>query len=384
MNIPIYNCLINESLEDESGIYAMSFVESPANECDFITLSKHNTQVKLNRDTKKQILTGVILSPDQLIYRNDQKLGEYYIKFSAEQIEKIAHKMMKTGVALHNTTHQHQSNLSGNYLAELWIVEDPLNDKSKALGFNNLPKGTLMCSYKVEDKNYWESEIMTGHVKGFSLEGYFMQQPEIKPLKNKSNQKSKMNRNNKKTKNLLSRINRFFLDIQAVEKADTTASGTVYMVFVLEDGKEVYVDKDGFATLDDEQLPAGEHILSDGNILVVDNDGNLLETKASSSENANPEETTAPEALQKSETEPKGKDSISNLKAKIADLESKLSELATLAQEANTEVQTLRRHTPSSLPVSTNSGFKKVQYMKRYEQMAQALSMSIRNKTNRK
>lgn len=373
MNIPIYNCLINENPEDDSGIYAISFVDSPANESDFIALSKQQSEVFLNKDPHKQILTGVVLRPDQLIYRKDYKLGEYYIKFSTEQIEKIAQKMMRTGLALQNTTHQHEAPLKGNYLSELWIIEDPEKDKSRALGFSSLPKGTLMCSYKIADKHYWDTEIMTGNVKGFSLEGFFIQKPETQSNL-KSNKLNKMNKKSKTTA-LLSRISRFFLDIQSAEKADSTSSGIAYLIFTLADGKEVYVDKDGFTTLDGEQLPAGEHPLSDGNILVVDEDGQMIETKESSVKNNDPEQATAPESLQAA-----GKESVEALKKKIADLESKLSELAILAQEANSEIQTLRKHTPSSLPVSTARKSRKHTEMKRYEQMAQALSLSIKNK----
>lgn len=376
MNIPIYNCLINENPEDDSGIYAISFVDSPANESDFIALSKQQSEVFLNKDPHKQILTGVVLRPDQLIYRKDYKLGEYYIKFSTEQIEKIAQKMMRIGLALQNTTHQHQAPLKGNYLSELWIIEDPEKDKSRALGFSSLPKGTLMCSYKIADKHYWDTEIMTGNVKGFSLEGFFIQKPETQSNL-KSNKVNKMNKKSKTTA-LLSRISRFFLDIQSAEKADSTSSGVAYLIFTLADGKEVYVDKDGFTTLDGEQLPAGEHPLSDGNILVVDEDGQMIETKESSVKNNDPEQATAPESLQAA-----GKESVEVLKKKIADLESKLSELAILAQEANSEIQTLRKHTPSSLPVSTARKSRKHTEMKRYEQMAQALSLSIKNKQNK-
>ena len=376
MNIPIYNCLINENPEDDSGIYAISFVDSPANESDFIALSKQQSEVFLNKDPHKQILTGVVLRPDQLIYRKDSKLGEYYIKFSIEQIEKIAQKMMRTGLALQNTTHQHQAPLKGNYLSELWIIEDPEKDKSRALGFSSLPKGTLMCSYKIADKHYWDTEIMTGNVKGFSLEGFFIQKPETQSNL-KSNKLNKMNKKSKTTA-LLSRISRFFLDIQSAEKADSTSSGIAYLIFTLADGKEVYVDKDGFTTLDGEQLPAGEHPLSDGNILVVDEDGQMIETKESSVKNNDLEQATAPESLQAA-----GKESVETLKKKIADLESKLSELAIIAQEANSEIQTLRKHTPSSLPVSTARTGRKHTEMKRYEQMAQALSLSIKNKQNK-
>lgn len=396
MNIPVYNCLIDENTEDQSGIYAISFVDVPANEIDFVTLAKQPKLERLNRDSKKQILTGVVLRPDQLIYRNDPR-GEYYIRFSAEEIEKIAQKMMRTGIALQNTTHQHQNPLEGNYLTELWIVENPQHDKSQALGFADLPKGTLMCSYKIADKHYWDTQVMTGNVRGFSLEGFFFQEiSKNKTIKSITNQKQneKMNQRNKKTGSLLSRISQFFLDIQAVEKADSTSSGTTYVLFTLADGKEVYIDADGFATLDDEQLPAGDHPLADGNILVVDDQGQFIETKEAATATSNPSQATAPETLRKvnhhqledqiapqpEDEEPTDSESTEILKQKIADLEAKLAELANLAKEANTEVQKLRSQTPSSMPATAMAACRRLSEMKRYEQMAQALSMTIRSR----
>ncbi len=124
MKLPVYNCQIDENPEDESGIYAISFVDEPANETEFVALKKHTRKEHLSMDHHRQILTGVVLRPGQLIYRNDPQLGEHYIRFSAEQIEKISHKMMRKRLALDNTTHQHQQPLEGNYLIELWIVED--------------------------------------------------------------------------------------------------------------------------------------------------------------------------------------------------------------------------------------------------------------------
>lgn len=396
MNIPVYNCLIDENTEDQSGIYAISFVDVPANEIDFVTLAKQPKLERLNRDSKKQILTGVVLRPDQLIYRNDPR-GEYYIRFSAEEIEKIAQKMMRTGIALQNTTHQHQNPLEGNFLTELWIVENPQHDKSQALGFADLPKGTLMCSYKIADKHYWDTQVMTGNVRGFSLEGFFFQEiSNNKTIKSITNQKQneKMNQRNKKTGTLLSRISQFFLNIQAVEKADSTSSGTAYVLFTLADGKEVYIDADGFATLDDEQLPAGDHPLADGNILVVDDQGQFIETKEAATTTSNPSQTTAPEILkrvnrhqledqivpQPEDEESTDGESTEILKQKIADLEAKLAELANLAKEANTEVQKLRSQTPSSMPATAMAACRRMSEMKRYEQMAQALSMTIRNR----
>lgn len=281
--IPIYEAKLGR--EDTDGIFAMSFVDIPANESNFIALRKaRNVKVNLNRS--KQILTGVVLVPDQLIYRNDTNLGEYYIKFTASDIEKIALKMMKTGLALNNTTHQHESPLEGNYLAELWIVEDPKSDKAAALGLGELPKGTLVASYKVDNAKYWRDEVLTGNVKGFSLEGIF-----------NFNNISKMSKPKQSAKTALGKsgpVGTFLKSIAAmlegettVEQADALAdvaaddevdAGDPFLIFELADGSELIVDSEGYATLDDEQAPAGDHALTDGNFIVIDDSGYMVVT----------------------------------------------------------------------------------------------------------
>ena len=87
MNTPIYDCMIDESADDLTGIYAISFVDFPANQVDFIALHKQQ-ELHLSRDTAKQVLTGVVLKPGQLIYRHSSQTGDYYIRFSEEQVEK--------------------------------------------------------------------------------------------------------------------------------------------------------------------------------------------------------------------------------------------------------------------------------------------------------
>lgn len=389
MKLPVYNCIIDENEDNETGIYAISFVDCPANEVDFITLGAKK-DFHLSKDSQKQILTGVVLKPEQLIYRHSAELGDFYIKFSAQEIEKIAQKMMRTGVALHNTTHQHQSELRGNYLTELWIVEDPARDKSNALGFADLPKGTLMCSYKIEDKAYWQNEVMTGNVKGFSLEGFFNQQISMaKMSKNSNNMNETMIRKRKKNPTLLGRLKKLLLDIEAVTKADSTASGTPYVVFVLADGKEVYVDEDGFATMDGEQMAAGEHNLANGNLLVIDEDGQFVETRESSEAKSNPEETTAPEALRRrrmnqrlAEFDPKTAEAV---KAKIAEMQQTITELTQALEDAQAlledtkgQVEEMRRKTPSARPAThLTASHKAATDMTTAERMAMALNQSI-------
>ncbi len=384
MDLPIYNCIIDDNEDELTGILAISFVDSPANEVDFVAL-QGETAIQLSRDEKKQILTGVVLKPEQLIYRNSPQLGDYYIRFSAEQIEKIAQKMMRTGIALHNTTHQHQNKLSGNYLTELWIVTDPQTDKSKALGFENLPKGTLMCSYKVGDREYWNTEVMTGHVRGFSLEGFFNQLPEITKPKNQNN--VKMNKK-KPRQTLLGRIARILLDIEDVKKADVTASGTPYVVFVLADGTEANVDEDGFATLNGEQMPAGEHQLANGNLLVIDEQGQFVETREASENKTKPEDAKAPQTLRSNRAKTKlaGFDpkTAEALKAKIGEMQQTIDQLTTALGEAQSmledtkgQVEEMRRKTPSARPAVQLSASKDVSEMTTAERMAMALNQTI-------
>ncbi|NDV69282.1 XkdF-like putative serine protease domain-containing protein [Dysgonomonas sp. 25] len=395
MKLPVYNCLIDENLEDETGIYAISFVDCPANEVDFVALSQQMQPLHLNRDEQKQVLTGVVLKPDQLIYRNSPTMGEHYIRFSAEQIRKIAQKMMRTGIALTTTTHQHAQPLQGNYLTELWIVEDPERDKSRALGFDDLPQGTLMCSYKIEDRNYWDEQVMAGHVKGFSLEGLFNQEIALnKHQINSKNKKRKMN-NRKQKKTLLRRIAHLLLGIEDVKKRDTTDSGEPFIIFILADGKEVYVDQDGFATMDEEQMPAGEHKLANGNLLVIDEKGDLVETRPAADAISNPDSQSAPEALRRyyrqlaeqplddepeeaQPADPKGKSEL--LKAKIAEMQKAIDELSAALEEASKQVETLRRQTPSARPAVQRQSAADQLSMSTAERMAVALNETLQRR----
>lgn len=401
--LPIYNCLIEEK-DEITGIYAISFVDYPANEVDFVALKQEDKKpVYLSRDNQKQILTGVVLKPEQLIYRYTPEDGGYYIKFSASEIEKISHKMMKTGIALQNTTHQHQSPLSGNYLIELWTIENPEIDKSRALGFTDLPKGTLMCSYKIEDSDYWSKEVMAGNVKGFSLEGFFNQ-----VLIN--NKFQKMNKK-KESKTLLQKLKTLFLSaIDEIEKDDSTASGETVREFVLKDGGTVTVDEDGLATLDGEPMQAGDHALADGNILVIDESGKFVETKESSAKSSDPEDATAKETLAKvnrelSKTKKKlqkleeetaeDKDSIiSALKQMIADQQAIIDELKSqletsvdkveeaqeVVEEQKAEIAELRKKTPSTPPATPKKEEVKLSEMSPTDRMAYAASLAMQRK----
>ena len=168
--------LILDEEQEEAGIEAISIVESPAIESDFIALAAE--EIKLAEvDKEKQILLGALLIPNKPIYRSGEE-GEYYIFFSKETVVKASQMYLKNGYQ-NNSTLEHDKALDGLTLVESWIVEDEVQDKSRKYGLN-VPVGTWMGAVKVNNKEIWKEYVKTNKVNGFSIEGYFadkMEQP---------------------------------------------------------------------------------------------------------------------------------------------------------------------------------------------------------------
>ena len=166
--------LILDDQEESIGIEAISVVENPAIEEDFIALNSELVELKeLNKD--KQILLGALLIPNKPIYRKSGD-EEYYIYFSKETVEKASQMYLMKGNQ-NNSTLEHQYELSGLSLVESWIVEDEVHDKSRKYGMN-VPLGTWMGAVKVNNSEVWNDYVKTGKVKGFSIEGYFVDKVE--------------------------------------------------------------------------------------------------------------------------------------------------------------------------------------------------------------
>jgi len=161
--------LILDEDQDASGIEAISIVENPAIEEDFVALKSDEVKLaEVNKD--KKILMGALLIPNKPIYRNNGE-DEYYIYFSKDTVLK-ASQMYLTKGNQNNSTLEHQHSLSGLSLVESWIVEDDVHDKSRKYGMN-VPVGTWMGAVKVNNDEVWNDYVKTGKVKGFSIEGYF-------------------------------------------------------------------------------------------------------------------------------------------------------------------------------------------------------------------
>ena len=140
--------LVIDENDLDSGIEAVSVVESPAIEENFIALKKHELELK-EIDKEKRILMGAALVPNKQIYRRNDKNEEYYIYFSEETVRKASELFLMRSNQ-NNATYEHEQKLNGMSVVESWIIEDEKLDKSKKYDFN-LPKGTWMISMKVNN-----------------------------------------------------------------------------------------------------------------------------------------------------------------------------------------------------------------------------------------
>jgi hypothetical protein len=155
--------------DEEDEVFAISLVEAPAIESDFIYFDKEEIQFA-KVDNEERILLGPILIPEKRILRVDGQGQPYHVFFTKETVKKIAQNyLMKKYVS--NATLEHDKSIKGVNLVESWVKSGKL-DKSNNYGLN-LADGTWVGMFKISDDRIWNDYVKTGKVKGFSIEGLF-------------------------------------------------------------------------------------------------------------------------------------------------------------------------------------------------------------------
>ena len=162
--------LVLDEMQELMGIQAISIVENPAIEEDFVALKTQKIEFA-TQDQEKRILMGAALVPNKPIYRKNGE-EEFYVYFSKDTIRKASELFFQNGNQ-NKSTLEHEAELHGLSVVESWIVEDEVKDKSNVYDLN-MPVGTWMVSMKVNNDDIWENYVKTNKVKGFSIEGYFV------------------------------------------------------------------------------------------------------------------------------------------------------------------------------------------------------------------
>lgn len=154
--------------ENEDGVFAISLVESPAIEENFVALSAEKVELKVV-DDERRIVVGFALVPEKRIYRrmNGKEFNIYFTKETVGQAQELFMKKLN----LNNWTLEHEQKTSGVSVIESWIVEDPKNDKANL--YNLDPQGgEWVVMSKVYNDEVWNA-IKEGKFKGYSIEAMF-------------------------------------------------------------------------------------------------------------------------------------------------------------------------------------------------------------------
>lgn len=150
----------------------LRWCESKMNNEDFAEVKASKSMTFAIQNEDKHIISGPLMLADELIYRNNSKFGEHYVKFSPETIKDIAIKFAKKGYQQNvNLMHSADMRLDGFIMFESFIV-----DKERGIlpmqGFEDAKDGSWFGSFYVENEQAWDL-IKQGKVKGFSVEGFF-------------------------------------------------------------------------------------------------------------------------------------------------------------------------------------------------------------------
>ena len=243
--LPVFQMTIDE-FDTQTGVEFISLVDYPAIEVNWVAFSnKQPKKFAFNKD--KQLVTGPAMIPDLPIYRSDDVNGDYYVTFTADEIEKIARKFSREQRTLGiNYQHQDNSQVKDAVITEYWFIADKNNDKSNSFGFD-LPVGTWMVTTYLADTKFWNDEVKSGNVKGYSIEGFL-------------NMEMSKSINKNKIKNQMTKI-KMKAEIKTVDGAVLSTPADSFI-----EGSEVYmIDGDG------NEVPAadGDYVLENGSTITV-------------------------------------------------------------------------------------------------------------------
>lgn len=158
---------INIDEDENLGLQAVSIVDKPAIETDFLKFK--DQKMIFAKDESKHILTGPALIADMPIYRRNFVTGEeYYVVFSKETIAKLVERYSKNNM-LNSVNLQHDSD---SFTTGATLVESYFVDKSRGIAPKefDIADGSWICSFKITDEALWDQIVNTDEFNGFSVE----------------------------------------------------------------------------------------------------------------------------------------------------------------------------------------------------------------------
>jgi hypothetical protein len=167
--LPLYKITIDEEYSEgeELGIDMIAFTSKPAVMVKGMAFKA--VENFFFKDEPKMRIVAPAMIPMN-IYRNDEG-EEYYVQFTEQEIENIYSKFMQDLNNQNLFNLEHTDKKVPAYILEAWIVDNPKEDKSYSTYGIEVPKGTLMLTAQITDKEYYQ-ELVNKDQVGFSIEGF--------------------------------------------------------------------------------------------------------------------------------------------------------------------------------------------------------------------
>jgi len=128
----------------------------------------------------EHIISGPIMLSEELIYRENEKFGAHYVRFSADTIKDIAIKFAKKKYQNNvNLMHDPSQVVEGVTMFESFIVDKKRGVLPMA-GFEDVADGSWFGSFYVENPEVWD-QVKSGELRGFSVEGLFDYEEPLSP-----------------------------------------------------------------------------------------------------------------------------------------------------------------------------------------------------------
>ena len=168
-DLPLYKITIDEEYSEgeDLGIDMIAFTSKPA--VMVKGLAFKSAEIFHFKDEPKMRIVAPAMIPMN-IYRNDEG-EEYYVQFTEQEIENIYSKFMQDLNNQNLFNLEHTDKKVPAYILEAWIVENPKEDKAFSSYGIDVPKGTLMLTAQITDKEYYSKLVESDQV-GFSSEGF--------------------------------------------------------------------------------------------------------------------------------------------------------------------------------------------------------------------
>ena len=172
MDRPVYKITIDEAYSDgeDLGMEMIAFTNKPAIKVKGMAFNSHVAPMTFSDSVKMRIVAPAMIPMN--IYRQDEDGEEYDVQFTAEVIEQIHSKFMLnlSNKNIFNLEHDQDEKVPA-YILEAWIVDSPETDKAFTTYGIEVPKGTLMLTSQVTDREYYDALVESGQV-GYSIEGF--------------------------------------------------------------------------------------------------------------------------------------------------------------------------------------------------------------------